>query len=78
MPGEQRRATIMVESRMLVWLILMREQDIDEEGLELKEAKELEQNQMQALHDEDFAVSEDEEEEREREEDAKLNLGVRD
>lgn len=33
---------------------------------------------MQALHDEDFAVSEDEEEEREREEDAKLNLGVRD
>ena len=54
----------------------MSDQDIDEEGLELKEAKELEQNQMEALHDEDFAVSEDEEEEREREEDAKLNLGV--
>ena len=76
MLGEQGKATTMVELKMLVWLLRVKEQDIDEEGLELKEAKELEQNQMQALHDEDFAVSEDEEEEREREEDANLNLGV--
>ena len=41
--------------------------------MELKEAKELEQDQMQNLHEEDFAVSEDE---AEREEDAKMNLGV--
>ena len=43
--------------------------------MELKEAKELEQDQMQNLHEEDFAVSEDEDE-AEREEDAKMNLGV--
>ena len=42
--------------------------------MELKEAKELEQDQMQNLQ-EDFAVSEDEDE-AEREEDAKMNLGV--
>lgn len=76
MPGEQGRATTTVELRMFGQVWQMSDQDIDEEGVELKEAKELEQNQMQALHDEDFAVSEDEEEEREREEDAKLNLGV--
>ena len=76
MPGEQRRATTTVELRMFGQVWQMSDQDIDEEGLELKEAKELEQNQMEALHDEDCAVSEDEEEEREREEDAKLNLGV--
>ena len=35
----------------------------------------MEQNQMQNLHEEDFAVSEDEED-MEREEDAKMNLGV--
>ncbi|KAK8796801.1 hypothetical protein WA588_000927 [Blastocystis sp. NMH] len=50
------------------------ENDIDEDALELKEAKELEQDQMQNLHEEDFAVSEDEDE-AEREEDAKMNLG---
>ena len=44
--------------------------------MELKEAKEMEQNQMLTMQDEDFAVSEDEEE-REREEDARMNLGVR-
>lgn len=43
--------------------------------MELKEAKELEQDQMQNLHEEDFVVSEDEDE-AEREEDAKMNLGV--
>ena len=43
--------------------------------MELKEAKELEQDQMQNLHEEDFAVSEDEDE-AEREEDAKMNLGI--
>ena len=43
--------------------------------MELKEAKELEQDQMQNLHEEDFAVSDDEDE-AEREEDAKMNLGV--
>lgn len=43
--------------------------------MELKEAKELEQDQMQNIHEEDFAVSEDEED-MEREEDAKMNLGV--
>ena len=50
------------------------EQDINEDGLELQETRELERNQLEALQEDDFAVSDEEEEE---EEDAKMNLGVR-
>ena len=51
------------------------EQDINEDGLELQETRELERNQLEALQEDDFAVSDEEEEE--EEEDAKMNLGVR-
>lgn len=42
--------------------------------MELQETRELERNQLEALQEDDFAVSEDDEEE--EEEDAKMNLGV--
>ena len=50
------------------------EQDINEDGLELQETRELERNQLEALQEDDFAVSDEEDEE--DEEDAKMNLGV--
>lgn len=50
-------------------------QDINEDGLEMQETRELERNQLEALKEDDFAVSEDEDEEDE-ENDAKMNLGV--
>ena len=42
----------------------------------MQETRELEKNQLEALRDDDFAVSEEEEETLEEEKDAKLNLGV--
>lgn len=50
-------------------------QDINEDGLEMQETRELERNQLEALKEDDFAVSEDEDDEDE-EKDAKMNLGV--
>lgn len=41
----------------------------------MQETRELERNQLEALKEDDFAVSEDEDEEDE-EKDAKMNLGV--
>ena len=42
----------------------------------MKETRELERNQLDALKDDDFAVSEDDASISEDENDAKLNLGV--
>ena len=42
----------------------------------MQETRELEKNQLEALKDDDFAVSDEEEESSEDEKDAKLNLGV--
>ena len=53
-------------------------QDIDADGVELQETRELERNQKESLQAEDFAISSDEDEEVEANEleAAKLNLGV--
>ena len=74
MLGEGIRRIIMVVLKMYYVIEKNEEQDINEDGLELQETRELERNQLEALQEDDFAVSDEEEEE---EEDAKMNLGVR-
>lgn len=75
MLGEGIRRIIMVVLKMYYVVQKNKEQDINEDGLELQETRELERNQLEALQEDDFAVSDEEEEE--EEEDAKMNLGVR-
>ena len=74
MLGEGIRRIIMVVLKMYYVIEKNEEQDINEDGLELQETRELERNQLEALQEDDFAVSDEEEED--DEEDAKMNLGV--
>ena len=74
MLGEGIRRIIMVVLKMYYVCEKNEEQDINEDGLELQETRELERNQLEALQEDDFAVSDEEDEE--DEEDAKMNLGV--
>ena len=66
MLGEGIRRIIMVVLKMYYVVQKNEEQDINEDGLELQETRELERNQLEAVQEDDFAVSDEEEEDESR------------